>query len=326
MATKSLITGGAGFIGSHLAETLLQRGEEVFVIDDLSTGCIENIDPLKENPLFHYTIDSIGNEPVVAELVDRCDYVYHLAAAVGVKLIVDRPVQTIETNIKGTEIVLNLAAKKRKSLVLASTSEVYGKGTKEKFKEDDDMVLGPTTKARWSYACSKAIDEFLALSYCKEKGLPVVIVRIFNTVGPRQVGAYGMVLPRFVERALKGESIVVYGDGAQSRCFAHVSDVVGGIISLSRAEDARGRVFNLGSEEEVTILELAERVKAKANPEVEITKIPYEQAYEAGFEDIRRRVPDITRVRETIGYEPVYDLDRIIDEVIDYFRPRLEGT
>ena len=325
MTTKNLVTGGAGFIGSHLAEALLEKGEEVFIIDDLSTGAIENVDALKSNPLFHYTIDTIANGPVVAELVDRCDHVYHMAAAVGVKLIVDRPVQTIETNIRGTEIVLEQAAKKKKNVVLASTSEVYGKGSRDRFSEDDDMVLGATTKARWSYACSKAIDEFLALSYWKQRGLPVVIVRLFNTVGPRQVGAYGMVLPRFVEQALRGEPIVVYGDGTQSRCFAYVTDVVEAIVSLSRSEEARGRVFNVGSDEEVTILELAERVREKANPKAEITKISYEEAYEAGFEDIQRRVPDLSRIREAIGYTPTHNLDGIIDKVIDYFRPRIEG-
>ena len=317
---KNLITGGAGFIGSHLADALLARGEEVFIIDDLSTGSIENVDGVRSNDRFHYIVDTIANERLVAEYVDRADCVYHMAAAVGVKLIVDKPVETIETNIKGTEVVLQCAAKKKKRVLIGSTSEVYGKSRETRFSEDDDMVLGPTTKARWSYACSKAIDEFLTLAYARKFDLPAVIVRLFNTVGPRQVGTYGMVLPRFVQQALAGGPVVVYGDGRQTRCFAHVLDVVGAIIGLSRSDDATGRVFNVGSDEEVSIMGLAERVRNKVDPQVEISTIPYEKAYEAGFEDIQRRVPDLTRIRETIGYEPERNLDAIIDDVIAHFR------
>src|SRR5512147_133 len=250
---KVLITGGAGFIGSHLSEFLLKRGHQVFVLDDLSTGAIENVVHLKGNPCFNYTIDSIMNVPLAAELVDRCDIVYHLAAAVGVRLIVESPVRTIETNIRGTEIILDLAHKKRKKVIITSTSEVYGKASKVPFSESDDLVLGPTDKARWSYACSKAIDEFLALAYWREKRLPVVVVRLFNTVGPRQTGRYGMVLPRFVKQALAGEPITVYGDGKQSRCFCHVSDVVSALARISNEPEAVGQVFNIGSDEEITI-------------------------------------------------------------------------
>src|SRR3954467_4258975 len=289
--SRSLITGGAGFVGSHLAEELLQRGEEVFVIDDLSTGRIDNIESLKPNPKFHYAIDSVHNEPVLAELIDRCDVVYHLAAAVGVKLIVESPVNTIETNVHGTEVVLKLANKKKKKVLITSTSEVYGKSTSFPFREDQDLVLGPTTKGRWSYACSKAIDEFLAIAYWHEKRLPVIIVRLFNTVGPRQTGRYGMVIPSFVRQALEGRPITVYGDGTQTRCFAHVGDVVGALVKLMDHPGAVGQVFNIGSDEEVTIAGLARRVKALTGSCSDIVLVPYEQAYEPGFEDMPRRVP-----------------------------------
>ncbi|HXK60926.1 MAG TPA: GDP-mannose 4,6-dehydratase [Acidobacteriota bacterium] len=322
---KILITGGAGFIGSHLAEYLLAQGNHVFVIDDLSTGAIENIVHLKENPRFHYTIDTIMNIQAAAELVDRCDLVYHLAAAVGVRLIVESPVRTIETNIRGTEIILELANKKKKKVVIASTSEVYGKASKVPFKETDDLVLGPTDKGRWSYACSKAIDEFLALAYWHEKKLPVVVVRLFNTVGPRQTGQYGMVLPNFVRQALLGQPITVFGDGTQSRCFTYVSDVVRVLADLGQRPEAIGEIFNVGSDEEVTILDLAQRVKALSASSSDIQLVPYNEAYGSGFEDMQRRVPDISKVRRLTGFCPTYGLDQIIEAIIEYERPRLRG-
>lgn len=311
-----LVTGGAGFIGSHLVEALLARGDTVHVLDDLSTGRIANLDAVRDNPRLHVTIDTFANEPLLAELVDRADAVFHLAATVGVMLIVQNPIRTIETNIRGTELVLRHAAKKGKPVLLASTSEVYGKGARIPLSEDDDMLLGPTTKARWSYACSKAVDEFLGLSYWKEKRLPVVIARLFNTVGPRQVGQYGMVLPRFVQQALAGGPITVYGDGRQSRCFGFVGDVVPALVTLLETPRAAGQVFNVGSDEEVTIQDLAERVRAKVDPSVRIANVPYDQAYETGFEDLRRRVPDLSRIRRAIGYAPRHTLDQILDRVI----------
>jgi UDP-glucose 4-epimerase len=317
---RVLITGGAGFIGSHLSEYLLDHGHRVFVIDDLSTGAIENVAHLKENPKFHYRIASIMDIPVAAELVDQADIVFHLAAAVGVRLIVESPVRTIETNIRGTEIILDLAHKKRKKVVITSTSEVYGKATKVPFSESDDLVLGPTDKARWSYACSKAIDEFLALAYWREKQLPVVVVRLFNTVGPRQTGLYGMVLPTFVRQALARRPITVFGDGRQSRCFCHVSDVVSALYRIALEEKAIGQVFNIGSDEEVSMMELAERVKKLADSDSEIRLIPYQEAYGTGFEDMPRRVPNISRVRELIGYKPTHGLNQIIASVIEYER------
>lgn len=317
---KILITGGAGFIGSHLAETLLERGEEVFIIDDLSTGSIANIIHLKDNPRFHYTIDTIMNQAVMAELIDQCDYIVHLAAAVGVKLIVESPVNTIETNIYGTEIVLQLANKKKKKVIIASTSEVYGKNEEVPFKEDADMVLGPTTKGRWSYACSKAIDEFLALAYYKEKKLPVVIARLFNTVGPRQTGRYGMVVPTFVQQALRGHPITVYGDGAQTRSFTHVTDVVRALIGIATNAAAIGQVFNIGNNEEISIEALARLIREKARSASEIVYIPYDKAYEEGFEDMRRRVPDITKIRRMTGFIPEVGIEEIIDSVIDYYK------
>lgn len=315
---KALITGGAGFVGSHLAEHLLANGHTVFVIDDLSTGQIENIVHLKGNRLFHYTIDSIMNVPVAAELVDRCDVIFHAAAAVGVRLIIESPVHTIETNIRGTEIILQLAGKKRKQVILFSTSEVYGKADKVPFSEEADLVLGPTNKGRWSYACSKAIDEFLALAYWREKGLPVVVVRLFNTVGPRQTGRYGMVLPNFVRQALAGEALTVYGDGSQSRCFSHVSDIVRVLDQLWQEEQAIGHVFNVGNDEETSILGLAEKVIAATGSDSQIQLIPYEKAYEAGFEDMARRVPDLTKIRMLLGYKPKMNLKDIIASVIRY--------
>lgn len=320
MAVRNLITGGAGFVGSHLAELLLAEGEEVWAIDDLSTGGIRNIDSLKAHPSFHYVIDSIFNEPVLAELVDRCDRVYHLAAAVGVRLIVDQPVRTIETNIRGTERVFRQASKKQKPVLVTSTSEVYGKGAKVPFAEDDDMVLGPTSKSRWSYACSKAIDEFLAIAYWRERKMPTVVVRLFNTVGPRQTGQYGMVVPRFVSQALSGGPITVYGDGQQSRCFLYVKDAVRALVGLMREPRARGEVFNVGAETEISIEDLARRVQAIVNPSARIEKIPYEKAYGEGFEDMQRRVPDIRKVREFIGWRPTVGIDEIIQSVADYMR------
>jgi len=317
---KTLITGGAGFVGSHLAEALLARGDEVYVLDNLSTGSIENIEHLKQNPRFNYAIDSVMNEPLTAELVDRVDVVFHMAAAVGVRLIVESPVNTIETNVHGTELVLKIANKKKKKVVVASTSEVYGKSNAVPFREDADLVLGPTSKGRWSYACSKAIDEFLALAYHKEKHLPVVICRLFNTVGPRQTGRYGMVIPNFVKQALLGHPLTVFGDGSQSRCFTYVGDVVGALLQLADHPDAPGEVFNIGNDrEEISMLELARRVKQRTRSGSEITLVPYDQAYEQGFEDMPRRVPDLSKLRALIGYEPQVHLDEILDRVIDHF-------
>jgi UDP-glucose 4-epimerase len=317
---RVLITGGAGFIGSHLSEALLAAGHEVFVLDNLSTGSMDNIVHLKGLPNFHYTIDSVTNEPLLAEHIDRCDVVFHLAAAVGVKLIVEAPVHTIETNVHGTEVVLKHANKKKKLVVIASTSEVYGKNTAVPFHEDADLVLGPTPKHRWAYACSKAIDEFLALAYWKEKKLPVIIIRLFNTVGPRQTGQYGMVIPNFVRQAVAGHPITVFGDGSQSRSFTYVGDVVGALIQLVQEPKAVGEVFNIGNGQEITILELAEKIKKMTGSQSPILKIPYDQAYEAGFEDMPRRVPDLTKVKSLIGYEPHVQLDDILATVIDHFR------
>ena len=315
---KVLITGGAGFIGSHLSEALLERGDEVYVLDDLSTGSIENIDHLKDHERFHYTIDTVMNTPATAEHVDRVDVVVHLAAAVGVRLIVESPVHTIETNVHGTETVLRIANKKKKRVILASTSEVYGKSTDIPFREDSDLVMGATHKGRWSYACSKAIDEFLGLAYYKEKKLPVVVVRLFNTVGPRQTGRYGMVIPNFVRQALAGQPITVFGDGTQRRCFTDVSDVVGGLLGLIDHRDAAGEVFNIGSQQEVSILELAEKVKAMTKSKSEIVLVPYEKAYEEGFEDMTRRVPDTGKIAKLVGYKPTVSLEQILERVIAY--------
>jgi len=317
---RALITGGAGFVGSHLAEALLVRGDEVCVLDNLSTGSIENIEHLKTSSRFSYTIDSVMNEPLTAELVDRVDVVFHMAAAVGVRLIVESPVNTIETNVHGTELVLKLANKKKKKVVVASTSEVYGKSNAVPFREDADLVLGPTSKGRWSYACSKAIDEFLALAYHKEKHLPVVICRLFNTVGPRQTGRYGMVIPNFVKQALLGHPLTVFGDGTQSRCFTYVGDVVGALVKLAEHPDAPGEVFNIGNDsEEISILELARRVKQRTGSPSEITLVPYDKAYEQGFEDMPRRVPELAKIRALIGYEPQVQLDEILSRVIEHF-------
>jgi UDP-glucose 4-epimerase len=317
---RVLITGGAGFIGSHVAEAYLARGDEVLVLDDLSTGSIDNIRHLKTNPRFHYTIESVHHAPTVAELVDQCDVVIHLAAAVGVRLIVESPVRTIETNVHGTEVVLAKANKKKKKVLIASTSEVYGLSDQVPFREDGNLVLGPTVKGRWSYACSKAIDEFLAVAYWRERKLPTVIVRLFNTVGPRQTGQYGMVVPTFVKQALTGRPITIHGDGRQSRCFADVSDVVRAIVALMDHPGAIGEVFNIGSDEEVTVRALAERVKALTESRSEIITIPYEKAYGEGFEDMPRRVPDLSKIGGLIGYRPTKSLDQILQSVVAFFR------
>ncbi len=322
MSKHVLITGGAGFVGSHLAEALLAAGHHVQVIDDLSTGTINNITAFKTHPRFRYVIDTVFNESLTAELVDAADVVFHLAAAVGVKLIVERPVHTIETNVHGTEVVLRHAVKKRKVVFVASTSEVYGKSADVPFREDADLVLGATTRHRWAYACSKMLDEFHALAYYKERKLPVVVFRLFNTVGPRQTGQYGMVLPNFVRQALAGEPITVFGDGTQSRSFTYVGDVVRALLALMDEPAAIGEVLNIGNVEEVSIRGLAERVRAAAGSSSDIVTIPYDQAYESGFEDMPRRVPDLTKIRALIGYEPQVGLDQIIQHVLADFRAR----
>ncbi len=314
---RYLITGGAGFIGSHLSDELIKRGNQLTVIDDLSTGSIENIAHLRNHPLFHYVIDTMMNKPVLAELVDQADVIFHLAAAVGVRLIVASPVRTIETNVRATELVLELAAKKSKKVLITSTSEVYGKSQKVPFREEDDLLIGPPDRGRWSYACSKAIDEFLAMAYWGERKVPTIIVRLFNTVGPRQTGQYGMVVPSFVRQAIAGEPITVFGDGLQSRCFGWVGDVVNALIALSEHPEAVGRVFNIGSDEEVTILELAERIKKITNSQSLIKLVPYDQAYETGFEDMPRRVPDLRRIRQLIGYSQSKTLDEILGAVFE---------
>lgn len=323
---RVLITGGAGFIGSHLSDLYISRGDEVFCIDDLSTGSFENIAHLKGNPKFRYTIDSVHNVPVMAELIDQCDVVFHLAAAVGVKLIVESPVRTIETNVRGTEVVLAQANKKKKKVLVASTSEVYGLSSEVPFREDGNLVMGATTKGRWSYACSKAIDEFLALAYWREKKLPTVVVRLFNTVGPRQTGQYGMVIPTFVKQALSGRPLTVYGDGSQTRCFGYVGDVVGALVALMDTEESVGEVFNIGSSEEVSIMELAERVKELTGSKSEIVTVPYDEAYEEGFEDMPRRVPDTSKVSALTGFKPTVKLDEILQSVIEYYSGRQEGA
>ncbi len=317
---QALITGGAGFIGSHLAEALLDRGDEVHVIDDLSTGSIKNLDHLRANKRLHVVIDKVENAGVLAELVDRADIVYHLAAAVGVRLVVESPVRTIETNLKTTEMVLEHAAKKKKNVFFASTSEVYGKREVQPCREDDDLIIGPTDKGRWSYACSKAIDEFLALAYARERGLPVIIARFFNTVGPRQTGRYGMVVPSFVRQALAGQPITVFGDGNQARCFGYVGDVVGAVVKLADTPAAYGKVFNIGNEQEVSINELAERVIRHTGSASTIQRIPYTEAYGDGFEDMRRRVPDLGKIRDAIGYRPRVSLDEIIQRVVAFHK------
>jgi UDP-glucose 4-epimerase len=317
---RHLITGGAGFIGSHLCDELLGRGDEVHVLDDLSTGSVENIRHLKGRPGFDYTIESLNNTAIVAELVDDADVVYHLAAAVGVQLIVESPVRTIETNVHCTEIVLAQASKKKKPVFVASTSEVYGKSRDLPYREDGDLMLGPTVRGRWSYACSKALDEFLAIAHWKERKLPTVVGRLFNTVGPRQTGRYGMVIPNFVRQAVADEPLTVFGDGTQSRCFCHVSDVVRALADLMRRDDAYGEVFNIGSDEEISILDLARQVQRMTESKSEITIVPYEEAYEPGFEDMQRRIPDTSKIRSLLGWHPTKSLAEILSDVIDEHR------
>ena len=319
---RVLITGGAGFIGSHLAEALLARGDDVLILDDLSTGSMENIRHLKPLPNFHYWIDTVMNRILLAELVDESDLVIHFAAAVGVRLIVESPVHTIETNVKGTELVLQAAQKKKKTVLVASTSEVYGKSTEIPFREDGDLVMGATSKGRWSYAASKALDEFLGLAYHREKKLPVIVTRFFNTIGPRQTGRYGMVVPNFVRQAMDGKPMTVFGDGKQSRCFCHVGDVVQALLKLVATPKAVGEVFNIGSTEEITIEGLAKLVKQRVKSNSEIRYIPYEQAYEEGFEDMLRRVPSIEKISKCIGWRATTPLDATIDSIAQYFEER----
>ena len=316
---RALITGGAGFIGSHLAEELLRRGDLVHVIDDLSTGRLENLTNVMNSPRFSIAVETILNETVMDRLVSECDIIYHLAAAVGVELIVSRPVEVIQTNILGTDMVLKLANRYLKKVVITSTSEIYGKSNHVPFKENDDRVLGPTTKNRWSYSSSKAIDEFLALAYHKEKRLETIIVRLFNTVGPRQTGRYGMVLPRFVVQALKGEPITVYNDGTMIRCFTYVNDVVDAIIALTHHSEAIGQIFNIGSTEAISIKDLALKIKEKTGSDSPIKFVPYDEAYEQGFEDMSIRIPDLSKIKTLIGYHPSINLDGILDRVIEYF-------
>lgn len=322
---KVLITGGAGFIGSHLTETLLDNGSQVLMLDDLSTGSMANIEHLIDHPGYEYRIGTVMDEPLVAELVDRCDVTVHLAAAVGVRLIVERPVFTIETNVHGTEVVLNAVARKQKKIVIASTSEVYGKSTDAPFREDSDLVLGATLHSRWAYACSKALDEWLALAYAREKGVPVVVTRFFNTVGPRQTGRYGMVLPTFARQALAGEPITVFGPGTQTRCFSHVRDVVKAVAQLLEEPAAVGEVFNVGDDHEVSMLELAEMVRDAAGSNSEIRRVPYSEAYPAGFEDMQRRVPDVSKLERTIGFRPSTPLITTVADVLDYERSRRDS-
>jgi UDP-glucose 4-epimerase len=320
----ALITGGAGFIGSHLAEALLRRGDHVTVVDDLSTGRLENIAGVMDHARFRFAIETVTNEVVMDRLVSECDVIFHLAAAVGVELIVSDPVRVIETNVLGTHAVLTVANRYRKKVLIASTSEIYGKNSEVPFGEEDDRLLGPTTKARWSYATSKAVDEFLGLAYHRQKGLPIVVFRLFNTIGPRQTGQYGMVVPRFAQRALRGEALEVYGDGQQSRCFCDVTDTVNAIIGLSEHPGAVGQVFNVGSTEEVTILDLARKVLAIANEcggrhvrgADRIVLVPYDQAYEAGFEDMRRRVPSTRKIRDAIGWAPTIPIEQTLRQIV----------
>lgn len=323
---KVFITGGAGFIGSHLATRLLDDQHQVIILDDLSTGSMDNIEHLIGRKGFTYQVGAVTNAALVSELVDRCDCTVHLAAAVGVRLIVESPVRTITTNVHGTEVVLDAAARKQKHVILASTSEVYGKSPRTPFREDDDLVLGPTTHSRWAYACSKAMDEWLGLAYMRERGVPVTIVRFFNTVGPRQTGRYGMVVPTFASQAVRGEPITVFGPGTQSRCFGHVADAVEAVVRLMRTPSAAGRAFNVGNDEEVSIFRLAELVRDAAESQSPIVRVPYDEAYALGFEDMPRRVPDLTRLEQTIAFRPRTPLAQIISDVVADQRAMLEGV
>jgi UDP-glucose 4-epimerase len=314
---RVLITGGAGFVGSHLADACLLRGDDVYVLDDLSTGSIRNIEFLKSHPGFHYTIGRVQDGSIVAELIDRVDAVFHLAATVGVRLIIESPVSGIENNLRATEIVFAAAAKKSKRVVFASTSEVYGLSTELPFREDRHLVFGSATKGRWSYACSKAMDEFLAQAYFHERGLPVTTVRLFNTVGPRQTGHYGMVVPTLVRQALAQQPLRVFGDGTQTRCFGFVKDVVGALIALADHAATPGEIFNVGSTDEISILALAGRILARTGSSSDIVMVPYAEAYESGFEDMPRRVPDTSKIRELIGFRPTTTIDEIIESVIE---------
>ena len=314
---KIFITGGAGFIGSHLAERCIADGHRVWALDDLSTGAISNLDPILEHPSFHHRVGSVTNEELVSELVDRADVVFHLAAAVGVKLIVERPTHTIETNVRGAEVVLQAAAKKNKLTFIASTSEVYGKGVKLPFAEDDDLLFGATTKSRWAYACSKAIDEWLALAYHRERGTPVVITRFFNTVGPRQTGRYGMVIPTFVRQGLAGEDLTVYGTGEQRRCFGYVGEIVECLMRLVETPAAVGQVFNVGNDREISINALAELVRDRTGGHSGIVHVDYEDAYPEGFEDMDRRIPSLEKIEAAIGYRPSMRVEDIVDRVVE---------
>lgn len=313
-----LITGGAGFIGSHLAERLLHRGDRITIVDDLSTGCAHNIRHLKNAGNLKYYFDTVTNRQLMSLLVDEADVIYHLAAAVGVRLIVQRPTHTLETNIRGTEVILELAARKQKRVLITSTSEVYGKRNQTPFRETDDLILGEPGKGRWSYACSKLLDEFLAVASWREKRIPTVIARLFNVVGPRQTGRYGMVLPNLIAQALSGKDMTIFGDGSQKRCFAHVSDVVTALVALAEHPQANGEVYNVGSTEEISILELAERIRKMADSESKIIFIPYEKAYGPGFEDIMRRVPDLTRIQQLIDYRPKMNLGAVLADTIKH--------
>lgn len=323
---RVLITGGAGFVGSHLADACLLRGDEVYVLDDLSTGSIDNIEYLKRHPYFHYTIGRVQNASVTAELVDRVEVVYHLAAEVGVRRVIDSPISTIENNVQATEVVFNAAAKKGKRVLFTSTSEVYGLSTDLPYREDGNIVMGAASKGRWSYACSKALDEFLALAYFQERQMPVTVVRLFNTVGPRQTGHYGMVVPSLVQQAMTGKPMTVYGDGSQSRCFGFVKDVVRALVALMERPEAVGEIYNIGASTEISILDLAKRVKEITKSNSPVVLVPYADAYESGYQDMPRRIPDTTKLRSLVGFAPTTDIDEIIDSVMKSFVARQERS